>query len=159
MAALALGFLLIRLLGWVAGVICLKTVVTRYVLHGILGLFLIAPLFAARAFQSNRPLGLALLIACGLMPSLYVIRGIAYIFKPPVQFEDAALLENAINRLHGDIVVSNPGEFMQLVQYAPSLKDRCIHLIDREKELQYTGQDGVSRGYPEMSRMGAFRIE
>ena len=48
LTALALGFLLLPLLAWFAGVVVLKAFSAKYVLHGLFGVFLMIPLFAAR---------------------------------------------------------------------------------------------------------------
>jgi hypothetical protein len=157
LAAMALGFLLLPLFAWGADVAVLHTFATRYVLHWLFGLFLLFPLFAARVFRLDRSIGLALLVACGLPASAYIAQGAANNMRSPHYNDDFVLLERALPKLNGDILVSDPLVFTQIVNYSPTLKARCIHLWDREDELKYTGQDEVSMGYPDLVRMGWFR--
>ena len=157
LTALALGFLLLPLFAWCADVAVLHTFATRYVLHWLFGVFLALPLFAARVFKSDRSLGLALLVACGLPALAYVGQGAISNVRTPHYNDDFVLLEEALPKLNGDIVVSDPLVFTQIVNYSPALKARCIHIWDRENEFKYTGQDEVSMGYPDLVRMGWFR--
>jgi hypothetical protein len=159
LTALAFGLLLVPLLGWLAGMLVFKAFVHRYVQHGLFGVFLLVPLFAARHFRADRSLGLALLVACGLPASLSVARGVAGDFKPPARHDDFAQLEQALPKLSGDIVVSNFLVFTPLVDYSPALRARCIYFWDREKELQYTGQDMLAYGAPALAQLGFFRGE
>jgi hypothetical protein len=157
--ALGLGLLLIPLLGWAAGVVVLKAFVDRYVLHGLLGVFLLVPLLTARVSRSNRLVGLALVAAFLLPASLSVGRGVAGDFKPPAEHRDFALIERALSNVNGDLVVSNFLVFTTLVDYSPTLKARCIYLWDTEKELKYTGQRAVSHGINSWAPLGRFRTE
>ncbi len=159
LTTLALGLLLIPLLGWVAGMIVLKAFYERHVLHGLLGVFLLVPLFAFRALGGNRSLLLALLLAFGLPASFDVVQGLAADLKAPARQEDFARIERELPKLGGDIVVSNMHVFTQLVDYSPALKARCILLWDREKELQYAGNDTTSQGAPVESQLGFYRAE
>ena len=169
LAALALGFLLIPFLAWGAGVLVLKAFVDRYVLHGLFGVFLLLPLFASRIFGRNRPFALALLVSCGLPGLLFISLGAARVLRAPSDIVAAAsggarpldltLLESALPKLDGDIVVSNPQVFMQMVSDSPILKARCIYLWDRENELRLTGQDGFTHWAIDGMKMGWFRAE
>ena len=159
LTALALGFLLLPLLAWGAGVVVLKAFTTRYVLHWLFGVFLLLPLIAARAFRLDRVLGLALLAACGLPASVYVGLGTVRAFRVQQRTDDLALLESAVCKLSGDIAVSDPHLFTQLVDYSPVLKARCVYLWDRANDLRYTGQDVSSLNFMHAARMGWFRSE
>jgi hypothetical protein len=157
LTALALGFLLVPWLGWIAGVMALNAFVDRYVLYGLFGVFLLVPLLAARFFQRSRLLGLALLVACGLPGFLSMARGIAGDFRPAVQHNDFALLERELSKLPGDIVVSNPLLFDELVDYSPALKAKCIYLLDRENELRYTHITVMTQTISNFGQVAGFR--
>ena len=157
LTALALGFLLLPLLAWCAGVAVLKAYSIKYVLHGLFGIYLLIPLFAARYWGRDRTLGLALLIGCGLPASVFVLRGDVNILKSPNYNDNFLLLEKALPNLKGDIAVSDPLLLTELVNYSPALKARCIYLWSRDNELKYTGQDTVSQAFERMGQMGWFR--
>lgn len=166
--ALGLGFLLVPILGWLAGMI-LKAFTDRYVLHGLLGVFLLFPLFACKAFKSRQSIGMVLVVGCGLPALLYVALGTAKALKTPnplvaaanggARQSDLSDLELALPRFNGDIVVSDPHVFLQIVNYSPVLKARCIYLWDAEKERKYAGHDDfynfVRNGVP----LGWYRAE
>jgi hypothetical protein len=159
LAALALGFLLIPLLAWGAGIVFLKAFTTRYVLHGLYGVFILLPLFAARVFNRDRSLGLAMLLACGLPTSAFLLRGALANLEPQHCYDAFLQLEQALPNLDGDIVVSDPLVFTQVVNYSPALKARCIALWDRENELKYTGIDEVSLGAEHGVELGWYRAQ
>jgi hypothetical protein len=159
LTALSLGFLLIPLLAWGAGIFVLKAFTTRYVLHALLGVFLLLPLFAGRVFRSDRALALALLLACALPAAVFVFRGAHKALKAPARNENLAQLAQIIPNLSGDIAVSDPHLFLELVNDSPALKAKCIYLWDRENEVKYSGQDGFSHFAGAGVRMGWFRAE
>lgn len=169
LTALSLGFLLLPLLAWGAGVLVLKAFADRYVLHGLFGVFLLLPLFAGRAFRLNRLLAVVLLVSCGLPGFLFVALGTARCLRAPsdsiaaasggARPLDLALLERELPKLDGDILVSNPQVFMQMVSYSPALKAKCIYLWSRENELRLTGQDGFTHWAIDGVKMGWFRAK
>lgn len=158
-AALSLGFLLVPFLAWGAGLVVLKAFTTRYVLHGLFGVFLLLPLLAGRVFRFDRFLGLALLMACGLPALLFVGQGLNRLRKAPHRSEDFAQVEEILLKLNGDIAVSDPHLFFQLLNDSPALKTKCIYLWDRQNEVAYTRQDGFSHLAEPGTRMGFFRSE
>ena len=157
LTALALGFLLLPLFAWFAGVVALKAFSAKYVLHGLFGVLLMIPLFAARFLGRDRSLGLALLLGCGLPASFFVLRGAVDNFRSTHYNDNFILLEKALPNLNGDIVVSDPLLLTELVNYSPALKARCIYLWSRDNELKYTGQDTVSLAFERIGQMGWFR--
>ena len=169
LTALALGFLSVPMVAWVAGILVLKAFTDRYVLHGLFGVFLLIPLFAARLLRSSRVGALALLLAGGIPALMFVTGGIVRNFKSPDQTIaaeggsarplDLALLEEEIPKLSGDIVVSDLQVFLQMVNYSPVLKARCIYLWDSEKETRYTGHDGISHWTKDAIKMGWLRAK
>jgi hypothetical protein len=157
LTALALGFLLLPILAWCAGLVVLKAFSVKYVLHGLFGVFLLIPLIAARSWGRDRSLGLALLLGCGLPASVFVLRGAVDNLRLTHYNDNFILLEKALPSLKGDIVVSDPLLLTELVNYSPALKARCLYLWSRDNELKYTGQDTVSLAFDQMGRMGWFR--
>ncbi len=168
-AALGLGFLFVPLLAFAAGVLFLKAFTDRYALHGLFGVFLLFPLFASRVCKSNRSLGLVLLVSCGIPGLMYVTRGIHQALKAPDPLVAASNggarpidlfdLERTIPQLNGDIVVSDPHLFLQMVNYSPTLKARCIYLWDAEKEREFAGHDDFANFVADSRQMGWFRAE
>lgn len=159
LTALALGFLLVPVFGWAAGMIVLKAFTMRYVLHGLFGVFLLVPLFAARAFRLNRCMALALLLACGLLAGLFLGRGTSRLLRVPAPNEDFAQLAEVLPRLSGDIVVSDPHVLIPLLNESPALKAQCLYVWDGEKERTYSGQDVFSHFAGPAAGMGWFRAE
>jgi Dolichyl-phosphate-mannose-protein mannosyltransferase len=159
LAALGLGFLLVPVLAWGAGIFVLKAFTTRYVLHGLLGVFLLLPLFAGRVFRLDRALGLALVMACGLPALLFAGQGLNRLRKPTRPSPDLARLEQILPQFSGDIVVSDPHFYFELLNDSPALKAKCIYLWDRQNEVAYTAQDGFSHLAAAGTSMGFFRSE
>jgi hypothetical protein len=169
LSALALGFLLIPVLGWIAGYIVLRAFVDRYVLHGMLGLFILIPLFAAHVLKQNRVAALALLLSCGIPAVHFVTHGFVTGLRPPDPLEsstyggprrvDLALLEAALPKLPGDIAVSDHTVYVALVNDSPALKAKCVLIFDRGVELEYTGQDTVSVWAKSAAQLGLVRAE
>ena len=159
LTALGLGFLLVPVLAWAAGIVVLKAFTARYVFHGLLGVFLLLPLFAGRVFRQDRALGLALLMACGLPALVFAVQGTKRVFKAPNHGQDLARIEQALPKLSGDIVVSDPHLLLEMIGYSPALKAKCIYLWDRKNESTYTGQDGFSHFAGAGEQMGLFRSE
>lgn len=157
LAALGLGFLLIPLFAWGAGLVVLKAFTARYVLHGLLGVFVLLPLFADRVFRRDVSLGLALLMACGLPALVFAVQGTKRVFKASARTQDAALIEQALARVDGDLVVSDPHALLELINDSPQLKARCIYLWDRQNEAAYTHQDGFSHLAAAGNHLGLFR--
>jgi Dolichyl-phosphate-mannose-protein mannosyltransferase len=86
LTVLALGFLLLPLLAWGAGVLVLKAFTVRYVLHGLFGVFLMLPLFAARAFQVGSITWAG--VACSLRIAGLLVRsqrGCQQFYRPTTQ--------------------------------------------------------------------------
>jgi hypothetical protein len=159
LTALGLGFLLIPVIAWCAGLLVLKAFTARYVLHGLFGIFLLLPLFAGRMFRLDRSLGLALLMACGLPALLFAEQGTKRLLKPANPNADLAQLAAALPAFDGDIVVSDPHLLLELLNYAPALKSKCLYLWDSQKELTYTDQDGFSHLAKPAVEMGFLRAE
>jgi len=159
LTALGLGFLLIPVLAWAAGIVVLKAFTARYVLHGLLGVFLLLPLLASRVFRQDRSLALALLMACGLPALVFATQGTKRVFKAPNHNADLARIEDMIPKLSGDVVVSDPHLLLEMIDSSPALKAKCIYLWDRKNESTYTGQDGFSHLAGPGAQMGLFRSE
>ena len=167
--ALALGFLLLPLLGWAAGVVVLKAFVDRYVLHGLFGVYLLLPLLAGRIFRFDRVLGLVLALACACQGLVFMARGAEGAFKAPDPLRpatyggarpvDLTLSDDALTALPGDVVVTDFHVFLQMVDHSPRLKTKCIFLWDPEKERRYTGSDVMSRMSRNGASVGMFRSE
>ena len=159
LTALGLGFLLIPLLAWAAGILVLKAFTARYVLHGLLGVFLLLPLLAGRVFRQDRSLALALLMACGLPALVFATQGTKRVFKAPNDNPDLARIEEMISKLSGDVVVSDPHLLLEMIDSSPAIKAKCVYLWDRKNESTYTGQDGFSHLAGPGAQMGLFRSE
>jgi hypothetical protein len=159
LTALGLGFLLIPLLAWGAGLLVLKAFTARYVLHGLFGVFLLLPLFAGRIFRLDRTLGLALLVACGLPALFFAEQGGKRLLKPSNPNADLAQLAAALPALKGDIAVSDPHLLLELLNYSPALKSKCIYLWDNKNELAFTSQDGFSHLAGSAANLGFFRAQ
>lgn len=157
--ALALGLMMIPVMGWLAGELLLKAFTDRYVLHGVIGVCLLIPLFAAQVFRRDRALGLALVLAFGLWAVSEAGAGARGVLRPAPDNPDFVQIAAALPELPGDIVVSSPHIFTQMITYSPALKDRCILLYDRPKELQFTGQDTGTPNYVAARELGFFRTE
>jgi hypothetical protein len=157
LAALGLGFLLIPWIGWGVELFALKVFEDRFVLHGLLGVFLLVPMLAAWWSRSDRLLGLALVTACALPAFITLERGIAGDFKAPAQYADFALLEHALPQMEGDVVVPDMFLFAEMVDYSPALKAKCIYLTDAEKELEYTGSEKLSLIFPKWAVITGLR--
>jgi hypothetical protein len=166
-AALAIGLSLIPVLGWLAGLFFLKAFVTRYVLHGLIGLFLLLPLVASRLSKGNPILAFLLILTFACQGMHVVAAGISDLMKAPDPMRsaypfvarpfDLTAIQSAVSRLHGDIVVSDSHVLIQLANYSPELKARCIYLADRGMEMEFTGKTTSTHEIDALSRVGWVR--
>jgi hypothetical protein len=110
-------------------------------------------------FRLDRSLGLALLMACGLPAMLFAGQGLNRLRKPTHPNADLERLAAILPKMQGDIIVSDPHLFFELLNVSPALKAKCISLWDRKNEVAYTSQDGFSHLAEPGTRMGFFRSE
>lgn len=164
---LALVLSLIPVFGWVAGIVFLKAFVTRYVLHGLIGLFLLLPLLSSRLSKGNPVVALLLILTFGCQGLRVVGTGISDLLKAPNPMLsphasdaspfDLAAIQTAVSQLHSDVVVSDPQVLIEIANYSPELKSRCIYLADRENELKFNGKTTSSHMLPDLSRVNWVR--
>lgn len=165
--ALALGLSLVPVIGWVAGIFFLKAFVTRYVLCGLIGLFLLLPLVSSRLSNGNPLVALLLIVTFGCQGLLVVGYGVSVLLKQPnpmlaphvsdASLFDLAAIQTAASHLHGDLVVSDPQVLIEIANYSPDLKSRCIYLADREKELEIDGKATSAHMLTDLSRVNWVR--
>lgn len=165
--ALAWGIALVPIIGWVAGILFLKAFVTRYVLYGLIGLFLLLPFFASRLSKGNPVVALLLIGTFGFQGLLVVGRGVSDLLKAPdpmlaphvsdASLSDLAAIQSAVSTLDRDVVVSDPQVLIEAADYSPLLKSRCVYLADREKELRFNGKTTSSRMLPDLATLNWVR--
>ncbi len=163
--ALVLSF--IPVFGWLAGFLFLKAFVTRYVLHGLIGLFLLLPLLSSRLSKGNPVVALLLIATFGCQGLRVVGTGISDLLKAPNPMLsphlsdaspfDLAAIQSAVSQLHGDIVVSDPQVLIEIANYSPELRNRCIYLADRENELKFNGKTTSAHMLTDLSRINWVR--
>jgi hypothetical protein len=154
---LALAFTAIPFLGWIAGVTYLKAFVDRYVLHGIIGVFLLLPLILHDLFNRNHGIVVVLLISLCVSSFFYVVPGFAALPLPAQQSLELKELHNRLETVGGQIIVPDPILYVELVASSTVLEKLCIYLIDHDKELFYTQQDTVGRVLSSARELGLFR--
>lgn len=161
--ALALMLTLVPVFGWLAGILFLKAFVTRYVLHGLIGLFLLLPFVSSRLSKGNPVVALLLIATFGFQGLLVVGRGISDLLKAPdpilaprisdASLSDLTAIQSAVSQLHGDVVISDPRVLIEMANYSPELKSRCIYLADRDKELEINGKTTSAHMLSDLSRV------
>jgi hypothetical protein len=154
---LALAFTAIPFLGWIAGLTYLKAFVDRYVLHGLIGIFLLFPLIAHDFLKRNHGIALVLLISLSWSSFFYVVPGFAALPFPTQESPELKELQNRLDTMEGVIIVPDPILYVELVASSAVLKERCIYPIDHDKELLYTQQDTIGRVLASARELGLFR--
>lgn len=166
-AALALTLSLIPIIGWLAGIFVLKAFVTRYVLHGLMGLFLLLPLVASRFSRGNPKVALLLILTFAGWGLHVVGRGWLNLVEArdpmrsahpsdPRPF-DLASIQSVLGRGQEDVVVANMEIYLPLADYAPALKGRLIDAYDIKMAYEVTRSTTVDHWMEDASRIGWVR--
>jgi hypothetical protein len=134
-------FLLIPLAGVLAGVFVTHAFTPRYVLIGLTGFCILAPMLVAEYCGARSPVGvlMAAVLAWGAVLTLIDHK------EPRNPFTDETALAQALEQ--GPVVISDGQLHLQMWHYAPDrLKPRLVFLVDRAAAVKYMGFDTLERG-------------
>jgi 4-amino-4-deoxy-L-arabinose transferase-like glycosyltransferase len=157
--AIAIGFVLLPVVGILVGEIATGAYTERYVLSAVIGPALLIPLALHRAAPGRT------VVAAGAAAVLALWFGVLFQYWQREIGVDTdrrarlvAFLEDHVPA-DDTVAVVHPHDYLELVRYAPAdLRDRLVRLSDPQRALRYTGSRSTEDGLVVLSGFTPVRI-
>ncbi|HVP00726.1 MAG TPA: glycosyltransferase family 39 protein [Bryobacteraceae bacterium] len=157
----SVGFLLVPVVGYLAGVTITGLFVPYYHYIATFGVILGLPLILSSLSGGNRVVGLCLLLAIGGHGLFVSARGISgFVRSVHREYPLAAEFRRLTGEERPDIVIPAPAHFLPLrEENRDDAADSFVYLFDSKKALQALGTDTADLLYERLRRITPARIE